>query len=132
MHETKVDERSIERAAKTAAFDVDDELVEQLTEYAHANWWPRWKRGNVKRRICNQLDPNDGSNPLQARLWFAIHEMKGDEEMSGQVEVAGSEGRRKRAERDHQRTLEELEFTRTRMRKARNHRHERETDRWAS
>jgi hypothetical protein len=104
----------IEREACRAA-RCDDRL-DELAKRARERWWPTWSDRSVKQRICHQLDPHNEENPLQARLLVEVLRDTGDEDLFDLLTDAYREGRARKAERDRDRALRELDMERRRMR----------------
>lgn len=104
----------LEREACRAARS--ENRLDELARRARERWWPSWSDRSVKQRICHQLDPHNEENPLQARLLVEVLRDTGDEEIMSLLQEAYREGRARKAERERDRALEELERERRRMR----------------
>lgn len=105
----------IEREACRAARE--ENRLDELATRARERWWPNWSLRAVKQRLCHQLDPHNEANPLQARFLVEVLRDTGDEDLFGLLTDAYREGRARKAERDRDRAIDELDRERRRPRR---------------
>ncbi len=107
-----MDEREIEAVAQRAVREAS--CMRTLASQAFSKYWPGWKPRSVVQRIDQQIDPHNGANPIQARLWFDVLRETGDDEMLAQAVDAHREGRARAAIRERDRAIDQLERVRVR------------------